>query len=139
VAFSVSSAGLAAGKGAEGRFLLLRAMSYSGGADERQEECLCATLAFARLSGDTRLAAEAAGQWRDMSMDACWGGDPPVMSQRQVQAVLKRERSARRLPSDPYNPFAVAVDPPLGFGLPFPRRRRGRPVRLADDDEELLF
>jgi hypothetical protein len=55
--------------------------------------------------------------------------------------VLKRERSARRLPSDPYNPFAVAVDPPPGFGLPSPRRRRGGPARLADDDddEELLF
>ena len=139
VAFSVSSAGLAAGKGAEGRFLLLRAMSYSGGAYERQEDCLCAALALARLSGDTGLAAEAAAQWRDMSMDACWGWDPPAMSQRQVQAVLKRERSARRLPSDPYSPYAVAVDPPPDFALPFPRRRRGRPARPADDDEELLF
>jgi hypothetical protein len=85
------------------------------------------------------LAAEAAAQWRDMSMDACWGWDPPAMSQRQVQAVLKRERSARRLPSDPYSPYAVAVDPPPDFALPFPRRRRGRPARPADDDEELLF
>jgi hypothetical protein len=136
VAFSVSAAGLAAGNGAEGRFLLLRAMSFSG-AGERQEDCLCAALALARLGGDPDLAAEAAGQWRDTSIDACWGWDPPVMSQKHVQAVLKRERSARRLPSDPYNPFADAVDPPPFVGPPFARRRR--PGRLADDDEDLLF
>ncbi|HEY1220825.1 MAG: hypothetical protein ABSE42_14835 [Bryobacteraceae bacterium] len=138
VAFAVSSAGLAAGKGAEGRFLLLRAMSYSEGAHRRQEDCLCAALALARLGGDSGLAAEAAEQWREVSLDTCWGADPPAMSQRQVQAVLKRERAAKRLPDKRDDPFGDAFDSPFDFDLPFPRRRRGRRAR-PDDGEEMLF
>jgi hypothetical protein len=84
------------------------------------------------------LAAEAAEQWREVSLDTCWGADPPAMSQRQVQAVLKRERAAKRLPDKRDDPFGDAFDSPFDFDLPFPRRRRGRRAR-PDDGEEMLF
>ncbi|MGB7761420.1 MAG: hypothetical protein WBL61_16440, partial [Bryobacteraceae bacterium] len=138
VAFAVSAAGLAAGKGAEARFLLLRAKAYSEWNYQRREDCLCAALALARLVGDSGLATEAAALWRDVSLDACFGGEPPPMSQRRLQAVLKRERKTKNQPAEPYNPFADSLDSPFDFEPPFPRRRRGRPARPADD-EELLF
>jgi hypothetical protein len=150
VAFSVSAAGLAKGKRDEARFLLLRALSFSNGNIERREECLEVVVELARRGGDTGLAAEAAERWRETSAAAAWGGEPRAPYPRHIKAVLKRERAARRPPSDPYDPFedddfpfdlGPDAGPGLDLGHLFPPRpgRRRRSPRPIDNGQETLF
>jgi hypothetical protein len=139
VAFAVSAAGLALGKGSEARFLLIRAMAYSSSNLERQEECLAAAISLARRSGDAGLVAEAEQQFRDSSPWSSFGGELPSMSQSMVESILKRERKARKLQADRYNPFGGDLGRILDLGMPRSRGRRGRrpfgPVDEAFDDD----
>ncbi|WP_321472912.1 hypothetical protein [uncultured Paludibaculum sp.] len=137
VAFSASSAGLALGKGQEARFLLLRGLAYSEAYYDRQEECLLAALALARIDGDEGLAAKVLEEWRAMSIDSFLGGHPPTMTQQQAQWILKRERKARQPSPERYDPFEDELDEPFDFEPPRPRRRRSR--RPVADDPFLPF